>query len=231
MSYQPPQYPNQPASGQPYGQQPSMMPGSPATGQPYGAPPPGYGYQPVQEPKKRKKWPWIVGGIVLAVILGCGALSLAGVFAVGKAASDASNNQKGNNAAAGQMNKSSVDGKFQFTVTGMQCGVDSVGPDGFGQKAQGEFCLVSVQVKNVGKSAEVFNDFSQRAYDAKGTEFSPDSGAGIYVNKDSSTFLESINPGNTVKGKLVFDVPKGAKLASVVLHESEFTAGVKVPLK
>jgi hypothetical protein len=39
------------------------------------------------------------------------------------------------------------------------------------------------------------------------------------------------NPGNTVRGKLVFDVPDGAKLTSVVLHESMFTAGVRVPLK
>jgi len=129
------------------------------------------------------------------------------------------------------MNKAAVDGKFQFTVTGMQCGVRSVGPSDFGQKAQGQFCLVSVTIKNVGKSAEVFNDFTQKAYAADGTEFSPDSGAGTWVNKDTSTFLESINPGNTVKGKLVFDVPEGAKLSSLVLHESEFTAGVKVPLR
>jgi hypothetical protein len=48
---------------------------------------------------------------------------------------------------------------------------------------------------------------------------------------DPLTFLEDINPGNTVKGKLVFDVPQGTKLASVVLHESMYTAGVKIPLK
>jgi hypothetical protein len=223
LSYQPPQYPQQPG-------QPPYVPGSPAPGQPYSAPPAGYGYPPAQPPAKRKKWPWIVGGILLVCVLGCVGLFTLVLGGTAKVASDLDDNQKGNNAVAGQMNKASVDGKFQFTVTGMQCGVDSVGPDGFGEKAQGEFCLVSVQVKNVGKSAEVFNDFSQKGYEADGTEFSVDSGAGIYVNKDSSTFLESINPGNTVKGKLVFDVPKGAKLASVVLHESEFTAGVKVPL-
>ena len=205
-------------------------PAVPAPGQPIGAPP-SYGYPPAQPPKKRKKWPWIVGGLVLAAVLGCGALALAGVFGAAKVASDLDNNSTGKNAVAGKMNKASVDGKFQFTVTGLQCGVGSVGPDGFGEKAQGEFCLVSVQVKNVGKSAEVFNDFSQKAYAADGTEFSADSGAGTWVNKDSSTFLESINPGNTVRGKVVFDVPKGAELASVVLHESEFTAGVKVPLR
>jgi hypothetical protein len=112
------------------------------------------------------------------------------------------------------------------------CGVPSVGPDGFGETAQGQFCLVNVTVMNVGKSPEVFNDFTPKAYDANGTELSPNSGAGVWVNKGgaSSTFLQSINPGNTVRGTLIFDVPKGTTLSSIVLHESEFTAGVKVPL-
>lgn len=83
----------------------------------------------------------------------------------------------------------------------------------------------------MGTSAEIFADSSPKAYDAKGAEYSVDSGAAIYANKDSSTFLEQINPGNAVKGKLVFDVPRGAKLTSVVLHESMLSAGVKIPLK
>jgi hypothetical protein len=57
-----------------------------------------------------------------------------------------------------------------------------------------------------------------------------DAATGETPMHESSTFLEQINPGNTVKGKLVFDVPKETKLASIVLHESEFTAGVRIPL-
>jgi hypothetical protein len=227
VAYQPPQ--NQPQQQPPYVPGPPPQQYSPAPQ--YGAPQPGFGYPTQQAPKKRKKWPWIVGGIVLVMILGCVGLFTLVLGGTAKVASDLDKNQKGANAAAGQMNKAAVDGKFQFTVTGMQCGVASVGPSDFGQQAQGQFCLVSVTIKNVGRSAEVFNDFTQKAYEADGTEFSPDSGAGTWVNKDASTFLESINPGNTVKGKLVFDIPDGAKLSSIVLHESEFTAGVKVPLK
>jgi hypothetical protein len=209
-------YPPQPPV---YGQQPPVS-GPP--GQPYG-------YVPQQPPRKRKKWPWIVGGIVLAMILGCvGLFTL--VLGGTKAAVDSlDDNQKGKNAAAGQMGQPSTDGKFQFTVTAMKCGVATVGGE-FGQKAQGQFCLIDTQIKNVGTTAEIFNDSSQKAYDAAGIEYSVDSGAAIFANKDYSTFLEQINPGNSVKGKLVFDVPKGTKLASVVLHESLFTEGVKVPL-
>lgn len=231
QQYGQPQY-GQPQHGQqqPYGQQQPQY-GQPYGQQPYGTPPPGYPMQTPPPPvKKRRRWPWIVGGIVLVGILGC-----AGVFAfvlhgTGKALNELDDNSKGKNAAAGQMNQPAKDGKFEFTVSSMKCGVPSVGPAEYGQKAQGEFCLVSISVKNVGNTAEVFLDVTQKAYDAKGVEYSVDSGAGVYANEDSSTFLQQLNPGNTVKGKLVFDVPKGTKLASVVLHDSLFSAGVKVPL-
>ncbi|MGX6600594.1 DUF4352 domain-containing protein [Micromonosporaceae bacterium Da 78-11] len=184
-----------------------------------------------QLPKKRKKWPWIVGGIVLALILGCVGLFTLVLGGTAKVAGELDGNQSGKNAVAGKMNTPATDGKFQFTVTGMKCGAPSVGGDGLSQKAQGQFCIVDVNVQNVGKTAEVFSDSSQKGYDENATEFSVDSSAGIYANKDYSVFLEQINPGNTVKGKLAFDVPTGTKLSYVVLHESLFTPGVKVPLK
>jgi Domain of unknown function (DUF4352) len=179
-------------------------------------------------PAKRRKWPWIVGGVVVVVALG-GAGTFALVAPGAKpVAVTLDNSQK--SAPARGLGKTTTDGKFQFTVTGMQCGFPSVGPDGFGQKAQGQFCLIDTQIKNIGRTAEIFNDSSQKAYDAAGVEYSVDSGAAFFANQDYSTFLEQINPGNTVHGKLVFDVPLGTQLQSVVLHESLFTAGVKVPL-
>jgi hypothetical protein len=86
-------------------------------------------------------------------------------------------------------------------------------------------------VKNIGKEAQLFDGSSQKAYDAKGTEFSNDSTAEIYANEDNATFLQQINPGNGVKGQLIFDVPKGTKPAHVVLHDSPFSGGIKVPLE
>jgi hypothetical protein len=209
----------------------SHQPPPPVSGAQFQGPPQGY-YPPQPAPKKRKKWPWVVGGLAVVMLAGCaGAFALVGAGA--KSVSDGLNemdgNQKGQNAVAAEMNKPAKDGKFEFTVSKMKCGVDSVGGQ-FGEKAQGEFCLVSVSVTNVADTAETFNDSSQQAIDGKGKTYDVDSAAGTYANKDSSTFLESINPGNTVKGDLVFDVPEGTKLSAVVLHESMFTAGIKVPL-
>lgn len=213
-------------SYEPYEQRPGQQPPPLPPGQQP------HGYVPQQAPRKRKKWPWIVGGLLVVMVLGCvGVFALLGAGAnqVAKGLEEADQNQQGKNAVAGKMNTPAKDGKFEFTVTGMKCGVERVGGE-FGQKAQGQFCLVHVQVKNVGTSAELFNDSSQQATDSKGNVYSVDSGAGVFANEDSSTFLEDINPGNTVKGDLVFDVPPDTKLASVVLHESLFTAGIKVPL-
>ncbi len=43
-------------------------------------------------------------------------------------------------------------------------------------------------------------------------------------------FLNEINPGNTVKGMLVFDMPKDAKPTSIELHDSPFSGGVTLRL-
>lgn len=123
------------------------------------------------------------------------------------------------------------DGKFSFTVTKVDCSRSKIGSGDFAERAQGVYCLVSMTVKNVGKEAQLLDGSDQKAYDAKGAEYSADSSAAIYVNTGrQSTFLNTINPGNTVSGVVVFDVPKGTKLARLELHDSAFSDGVAVKL-
>jgi hypothetical protein len=57
----------------------------------------------------------------------------------------------------------------------------------------------------------------------------PDTSAAIYL-PDSNTFITPINPGNSVVGTLVFDVPVGSTLSSIELHDSAFSDGVSVQL-
>lgn len=121
------------------------------------------------------------------------------------------------------------DGQFEFTVTKVEKNVASVGSEYLNEKAQGKYVILHVTVKNIGEKAQLLSDSSQKVRDGSGREFSTDTAAGIYI-EDNKVFLNEINPGNAVKGKLVFDMPKGAKPASVELHDSPFSDGVSVSL-
>jgi hypothetical protein len=189
---------------------------------------------------KRRLWPWILGGAALVVALGCGVSSGDGTDtdepAGAEAATTAPAKQAAGKAETKQDKKPGLndpvrDGKFEFTVTRVKCGATKVGSSLLGEKAQGQYCLITVRVKNIGKEAQAFADSAQKAYDAKKVEYSADSGAGIYVNSDNQVLFQDINPGNAVTGTLVFDVPKGTKLTSMELHDSVFSGGVRVDLK
>ncbi|WP_330475274.1 DUF4352 domain-containing protein [Terrabacter sp. C0L_2] len=132
--------------------------------------------------------------------------------------------------AAAKVGQKVRDGQFEFTVTKVQKGVKSVGDQYLNEKAQGQFVLVNVTVSNIGDAAQTLSDSSQKVRDAKGREFSSDTAAAIYV-KDNKVFLEEINPGNTVKATLVFDMPKGTEPVSIELHDSPFSDGVTVQLR
>lgn len=125
------------------------------------------------------------------------------------------------------------DGKFEFTVKSVDCGKTRIGDQYFGTDAQGEFCLVNISIKNIGDEAQSLFADNQYAYNKDGQRYSADSEAAIYLDSDagSNTWYDEINPGNSVSGAIVFDVPKGTKLATVELHDSAFSGGVKVDLK
>jgi hypothetical protein len=124
-----------------------------------------------------------------------------------------------------------VDGKFSFVVTGVKCGIKSVGTKYFKKEAQGEFCQVGITIENVGDEAQTMFADSQKAFDTEGREFSPDTGAMIYLKDGADTWLKEINPGNTLKGSLLFDVAAGTTLEKLELHDSAFSGGVTVSLK
>ncbi|MGH3730448.1 MAG: DUF4352 domain-containing protein [Micromonosporaceae bacterium] len=120
------------------------------------------------------------------------------------------------------------DGKFEFVVKKVQCGVNEVGDEDFGEQAQGQFCLVTLSVKNIGDEAQPFADSDQKAFGANGKEYSADSDAGLVANENPDTFFADINPGNTLDGVVVFDIPADAELATIELHDSLASGGARV---
>lgn len=122
------------------------------------------------------------------------------------------------------------DGKFEFTVTKVSY-AHRVGNQYLGKTAQGRFTILHVTVKNIGNESQTLDDSSQYVFDAHGRKFDADSEADIYVNGGSdSVFFNDINPGNTVRGKIAFDLPKGVKAVKAELHDSAFSGGVTVTL-
>ena len=115
-------------------------------------------------------------------------------------------------AAAPQLGKTVQDGKFDFTVTAVKCGIAQVGTSDFlVQKAQGQYCRVSLTVENIGNEAQTMFASNQYLFDTKGRKFSADPMANVY-DDSAKLMFEEINPGNSIKGHVFFDVPKGTKV-------------------
>jgi hypothetical protein len=125
------------------------------------------------------------------------------------------------------------DGKFQFTVKKVTCGFRQIGTNQFlRKKAQGQFCLVTVTVKNIKNEPQTLLDSEQKAY-VGSAQYSVDTEAGFAANEGGSgdstnVWLQEINPGNSVTGVLVWDIPAGRKLSKLELHDSVFSNGVEV---
>jgi hypothetical protein len=58
--------------------------------------------------------------------------------------------------------------------------------------------------------------------------YEADTSAAIYLDEESNAFLEEINPGNSVNGVILFDIPKDAQIVKLELHDSAFSGGVTV---
>ena len=132
-------------------------------------------------------------------------------------------------AAAPQLGKTVRDGKFAFTVTGVKCGIAQVGSGFLIQKAQGQYCRFSLKVENIGDEAQMMFASNQYLFDTKGRKFSADATANIY-DDSAKLMFEEINPGNSLKGYVYFDVPKGTKVIKLELHDSMLSGGITVRL-
>ncbi|MDK8352383.1 DUF4352 domain-containing protein [Actinotignum sanguinis] len=106
-------------------------------------------------------------------------------------------------------------GDFEVTVTNVEKGVSHIGNDVLGKDATGQYVIVDVTVKNTGKEAAGFAESEQKLVDTEGRQHSV-SGDSLYLG-DASMIYEKVNPGNTVTGKLLYDVPADAVPAKLEL--------------
>ncbi|MEV0984482.1 DUF4352 domain-containing protein [Brevibacterium sp. NPDC049920] len=248
-----PQGPPRPPYGHPVpsGQQPwgaGPQPGPNGYGMPPGAPHPA-------PPKRKsifKRWWFWVGVVVLLVIVGSCAggggeqqASDAGQDAAGEqdveqrapaeeegggedAAEDAAAAEAPEEKSAG-IGEPVASGDFEVTVSDVESGVSSVGDDMFGAEAQGQFVVVSMEVTNVGDSPVMFFSSDVELTDAEGRTYAADEGSAMYL-EDSNSFLEEINPGNTVDGIVLFDVPEGVEPDTLVFRGGLFDEPIEIAI-
>jgi len=184
--------------------------------------------QQAPTPKKKGKGKWIlliivaVVAIIIATQAGGGDSSSQSPASGGDSSSDS--------AQAVGLNQPARDGKFEFTVTNVDCSQTALGTAPVSTQAAGVFCLVSVNVTNIGDEAQTLDATSQVAYDAQNREYSTDIEAAFYLENGGDTLFNQLNPGTSVDGVLVFDVPAGTQLTTLELHDSMLSGGVSVNL-
>lgn len=181
----------------------------------------------------RHKFLTVIGVIILIAIIG-GAASGGNKADTNNASSDGSGVTKAEDkpATTAKLNEAARDGKFEFVVKGVECGKTTIGTNEYLKKdAQGQFCLMTVSVKNIGNEAQGFFGSNQKLLNAESQQFAADDTAGAYLDQNYSTLFSNINPGNSVEGVIVFDIPKGQTPVFAQLHDSALSDGVKVALQ
>ncbi len=195
-------------------------------------------YAKANRPWYSKKRFWALGVVLLAL--------LAGIFGGGDDSSDPAADKAGakvqttaaapatkaettapavdkaTEAAAPKIGETISYNTYDFTVNSVKCGVSTVGGEYFKETAQGQFCLVSLKVKNTGTKAQLFTSNEQKLLDAKGNEYSYSSEATVALMSqkgESDLWLKEINPGNSVTSQIVFDIPSDVE--PTILHLSD----------
>lgn len=185
-----------------------------------------------------KKNIWFARHKVLTVILALIIIGAVAGAAGGGNKSTSSNNQSSsstkasNKAQMAKIGEAARDGKFEFTISSIECGKASVGTNPYLTKtAQGQYCLLNMTVKNIGNEAQSLFSSNQFVFNTSGQKYSADDVATTYAAPEGSTWYSNINPGNSVSGAVVFDIPKDQTPTTAELHDSTFSGGVKVKLQ
>ncbi|GCB00965.1 DUF4352 domain-containing protein [Mycolicibacterium sp. NCC-Tsukiji] len=179
--------------------------------------------------KKRRKWPWIIGGFV-AFLLAVSALSDNGKDGPSRAVT--SSQSQSAKPSTATLNTPVRDGKFEFVVKAVQPGLAEVGDNPYlERKAQGQFVVVTLSVQNIGDKPQSFSPSNQKLIDNQGRSFESDAAAQVALGGSDIPVWDNINPGNAVDVKLVYDMPQGAVPTNIELHDSMFSGGATVSLK
>lgn len=93
----------------------------------------------------------------------------------------------------------------------------------------GKFVEVSLTLQNKGKEEKMYSASDFILIDEEGREFAASDDFNIMMIADSKLFLEGVNPGMSIKAKLIFEVPK--EVTSYTIKYTDFTSEGKIKIK
>ena len=174
----------------------------------------------------------IVAVIIVIAVIGSAGSSSNKTDNKTSSSNSTSSTTKKPTAKLAKIGEAANDGKFAFTVNSVKCGETSIGDQYLNKAAQGQFCRLNITARNIGNEAQTLDTTTQYLYNAQGQKYSSDTTATLYAEpSSSSSWYTDVNPGNTVTGDILFDIPKTATPTTAILHDSAFSGGVKVSLQ
>lgn len=185
--------------------------------------------------KKRKIWPWIIVAIIVLAIFG--SLNSGSDDKAGGNAAQASKSER-SDASESKVESFTIGqeftaGDWTVTIDSMDEPVKSVGTSEFsdGATAQGQFIPVTLSVTNAGEEASTFFASDVKLIDDQGREFEYSSDASIWGIDDGGLLLDEVNPGNTLKGKIWFDVPEATNVTELTISSGFLSSPISVKIK
>ncbi len=125
---------------------------------------------------------YIVGGIVALVLIAAVAGSSGTDTNTSNNDSAQSTEQSEKTDSVAKIGTPVRDGKFEFTVNSMDCSKTSVGSEFLTEEAQGKFCILDINVKNIGDEAQTFFSSEQKLFNSEGQQFSNDTAAELSID-------------------------------------------------
>ncbi len=122
------------------------------------------------------------------------------------------------------------DGQAEFVVRKRDSGVRSLSDDYMTIEPQGQFVVVHLEATNIGNEGLYLAADDQKLVDSQGRKHSADMDAEYMWPDSVNVFYTNINPGLSLQGAVVFDIPADTEPDSIELHDSFLSNGVTVSL-
>lgn len=90
--------------------------------------------------------------------------------------------------------------------------------------ARGQFCLVAMRVRNIGREPQNLHTDAQHLYDADDNRYQV-AYAATAAGSPQLLTAPRLNPGIAVSGTLVYDVPAAFRPLRLELHDSPLSGG------